>query len=219
MVVLRLVDVYKYIGGDVILNGAGLEVGEGEIIVVKGRSGVGKTTLAKIASLLVKPERGSVYFMGGDVTGINDHERSLIRLSKIGYIDQEYRLLPRLRVYENIELPLALLGYPREARWKIIMKVMELLEIKGLENRFPHELSGGQRQRVAIARALVKKPALIVADEPFSNLDEYSAERVLGAFKEMAKDGTAILITTTEMEAEYGATRYYVLKGGRLYVD
>ncbi|MEM0341123.1 MAG: ABC transporter ATP-binding protein [Desulfurococcus sp.] len=217
--VLRLVDVYKYIGGDTILNGAELEVGEGEIIVVKGRSGVGKTTLAKIASLLVKPDRGSVYFMGRDATSINEYERSLIRLRKIGYIDQEYRLLPRLRVYENIELPLALLGYPREARWKIIMEVVELLEIKGLENRFPHELSGGQRQRAAIARALVKKPALIVADEPFSNLDEYSAERVLGVFKEMAKDGTAILITTTEMEAEYGATRYYVLKGGRLYVD
>ncbi|MEL9908769.1 MAG: ATP-binding cassette domain-containing protein [Desulfurococcus sp.] len=217
--VLRLVDVYKYIGGDTILNGAELEVGEGEIIVVKGRSGVGKTTLAKIASLLVKPDGGSVYFMGRDATSINEYERSLIRLRKIGYIDQEYRLLPRLRVYENIELPLALLGYPREARWKIIMEVVELLEIKGLENRFPHELSGGQRQRAAIARALVKKPALIVADEPFSNLDEYSAERVLGVFKEMAKDGTAILITTTEMEAEYGATRYYVLKGGRLYVD
>ncbi|MEM4427600.1 MAG: ATP-binding cassette domain-containing protein, partial [Zestosphaera sp.] len=148
---LELRDVSKVVGNEFVLAGVSLSLRRGEVLVIRGRSGVGKTTLAKIASLLLTPDKGSVKFMSNDLSNSSDNLKSLLRLKYIGYVDQEYALLPRLTVYENVELPLALLGTPKIERRGRVNEVLKLVGLGGLENRYPAELSGGERQRVAIA--------------------------------------------------------------------
>lgn len=202
---LELRNVSKIVGNEPVLTSVSLDLRRGEVLVVRGRSGVGKTTLAKIASLQLKPDGGSLKFMSTDLTDSSDALKSLLRLKYIGYIDQEYTLLPRLTVYENVELPLTLLGVPKKERRSRVSEVLSQVGLGGLENRYPDELSGGERQRVAIARALVKKPKLLVADEPFSNLDEITTSKIVDLFKTLVSEvKAAILITTTDLNADYG---------------
>ncbi|MCS7099116.1 MAG: ATP-binding cassette domain-containing protein, partial [Sulfolobales archaeon] len=170
--VLLLRNVSKTMNRELVLRGIDLELKTGEVVVVRGRSGVGKTTLAKIASLQLLPDGGSVMFLGVDVGRLREYERSSLRLRYVGYVDQEYTLLQELTVRENVELPLALLGAPKSERVRAAEELLRRLGLRNYGDRYPTELSGGERQRVAIARALVKKPRLLVADEPFSNLDE-----------------------------------------------
>ncbi len=203
MELLELRSVSKVVGNELVLVGVSLSLKSGDVLVVRGRSGVGKTTLAKIASLQLVPDEGSVKFMGIDLTNSNDDLRSLLRLRYVGYVDQEYTLLPRLTVRENVELPLALLGIPKKEREDRVRYVLDQVGLGGLEDRYPTELSGGERQRVAIARALVKKPKLLVADEPFSNLDEITTSKIVSLLKTLLPE-TAILITTTDLSADYG---------------
>ncbi len=219
MSVLTLREVRKAVGGEVVLERVSLELKPGSALVVKGRSGVGKTTLARIASLQLLPDSGYVEFLGYDVSSLSDSARSSLRLAYVGYVDQEYSLLPRLSVYSNVELPLLLRGTPAEERVRRVSHYLELLGIKHLSSRYPTELSGGERQRVAIARALVKKPKLLVADEPFSNLDEVTTSTALEVFRETMRElGTAILILTTDLYADYGIGEVRFLKGGTLAV-
>jgi len=212
---LELRNVSKVVGNELVLVSVSLSLRSGDVLVVRGRSGVGKTTLAKIASLQLVPDEGSVKFMGVDSTNLNDDLRSLLRLKYIGYVDQEYALLPRLTVYENVELPLALLGVPKKERRDRVRYVLDQVGLGGLEDRYPTELSGGERQRVAIARALVKKPRLLVADEPFSNLDEITTFRIVSLLKNLLPE-TAILITTTDLSTDYGVGVSKFLVRGKL---
>jgi putative ABC transport system ATP-binding protein len=212
---LELRNVSKVVGNELVLVSVSLSLRSGDVLVVRGRSGVGKTTLAKIASLQLVPDEGSVKFMGVDSTNLNDDLRSFLRLKYIGYVDQEYALLPRLTVYENVELPLALLGVPRKERRDRVRYVLDQVGLGGLEDRYPTELSGGERQRVAIARALVKKPRLLVADEPFSNLDEITTSRIVSLLKNLLPE-TAILITTTDLSTDYGVGVSKFLVRGKL---
>jgi putative ABC transport system ATP-binding protein len=212
---LELRNVSKVVGNELVLVSVSLNLRSGDVLVVRGRSGVGKTTLAKIASLQLVPDEGSVKFMGVDSTNLNDDLRSFLRLKYIGYVDQEYALLPRLTVYENVELPLALLGVPRKERRDRVRYVLDQVGLGGLEDRYPTELSGGERQRVAIARALVKKPRLLVADEPFSNLDEITTSRIVSLLKNLLPE-TAILITTTDLSTDYGVGVSKFLVRGKL---
>lgn len=154
-------------------------------------------------------------FMGIDLTNSKDDLRSLLRLKYIGYVDQEYVLLSKLTIYENVELPLALLGIPKKEREDRVRYVLDQVGLGGLENRYPTELSGGERQRVAIARALVKKPKLLVADEPFSNLDEITTSKIVSLLKTLLPE-TAILITTTDLSADYGIGVSKFLVRGKL---
>lgn len=215
MELLELRNVSKVVGNELVLVSVSLNLRSGDVLVVRGRSGVGKTTLAKIASLQLVPDEGSVKFMGVDSTNLNDDLRSFLRLKYIGYVDQEYALLPRLTVYENVELPLALLGVPRKERRDRVRYVLDQVGLGGLEDRYPTELSGGERQRVAIARALVKKPRLLVADEPFSNLDEITTSRIVSLLKNLLPE-TAILITTTDLSTDYGVGVSKFLVRGKL---
>ncbi|MEM2847997.1 MAG: ABC transporter ATP-binding protein [Zestosphaera sp.] len=214
---LELRDVSKVVGNEFVLAGVSLSLRRGEVLVIRGRSGVGKTTLAKIASLLLTPDKGFVKFMSNDLSNSSDNLKSLLRLKYIGYVDQEYALLPRLTVYENVELPLALLGTPKIERRGRVNEVLNQVGLGGLENRYPAELSGGERQRVAIARALVKKPRLLVADEPFSNLDEITTSNIVRLFKTLVSETeAAILITTTDLNTDYGIGTSKFLIHGKL---
>lgn len=214
--ILQLIEVSKTIGGEIVLAGVDLELESSSIILVRGRSGVGKTTLAKIASLLIRPDSGRVLFNGVDAwssPGVRVHARSRC----IGYIDQDYVLLPELTVWENIELPLVMIGVNKVERSRVIREALDMLGLRGLESRHPSELSGGQRQRVAIARAIVKKPLVIVGDEPFSNLDNETTKIVMTYFRELSRDlGTSILITTVDLYGEYDVDREYLLERGVL---
>lgn len=215
---LRLLSICKSIGGNIVLNNIDLDIGSGDIIVVRGRSGVGKTTLAKIASLLLKPDKGSIEFMNKDITSLNNSMISYLRLRYIGYIDQMFRLIPYISVYENIELPLKMIGIPKNKRRKKILDIASLLGIDDKLYRYPDELSGGEKQRAVIVRAIAKEPKLIVGDEPTSNLDDYTAQNIVKIFREIANDkDIAILITTTDFYQDFAQDKDLLLSNGRLY--
>jgi ABC-type lipoprotein export system ATPase subunit len=215
--VLELQGVRKTIGGDTVLRGVDLSLGPGRVVAVRGRSGVGKTTLAKVAALLLKPDSGLVYFNGLDTSKLSESELSSTRLKYIGYVDQDCSLIDELTVWENIELPLRLMNIERSNRAGIIGEVLEVLGLKGLEGRRPRELSGGQRQRVVLARALVKKPILLVADEPFAHLDDETVRVVMGYIRQLVSvSGLAVLITTTDLYAGMDVDEDYYLVNGVL---
>lgn len=215
--VLKLANVVKSFSGSRVLRGVSLEVPKSTVVLVRGRSGAGKTTLAKISALLLEPDSGQVLFNGLNVLQASRAERSKIRLKYIGYVDQEFTLIGELTVRENIELPLALLSVDKSRRSQAVNEVIERLELKGLAYKYPDELSGGQRQRVAIARALVKGPQLLVADEPFSNLDRLTALSVLEYIMQLSRErGLSAIVTTVELSEEYNADIEYILEGGEL---
>jgi ABC-type lipoprotein export system ATPase subunit len=215
--VLELHEVHKSIGGDAVLRGVDLLVPSGAVVVVRGRSGVGKTTLARLAALLLRPDRGRVAFMGLDTCRLGDSEASALRLRHIGYVDQECTLVEELTAWENAELPLRLLGVSENAREEALREVFEALGLTGLELRKPRELSGGQRQRVALARALAKKPKLLVADEPFAHLDDETTIAAFEYIRLLAKEsGMAALITTTDLYTRMEVDEDYLLERGVL---
>ncbi|MEM4053648.1 MAG: ATP-binding cassette domain-containing protein [Ignisphaera sp.] len=217
MSLLKLVNIWKKYSGEYILKGIHLEVSEGKVVLIRGRSGVGKSTLAKIACLLMKPNMGLVIYRDNDVWRLSESRRASIKLKEIGYIDQSYTLLPELTVWENIELPLKILGVDKEERRKIIVELIETFEINGLEDHYPDQLSGGQRQRVAIARALAKKPKLLIADEPYSNLDDKTTEIIHNYVKKIVKKSNiATIITTVDLHTYYDNDEEYILKDGVL---
>lgn len=189
----------------------------GEVVVVRGRSGVGKTTLARVAALILRPLKGRVEFMGLDAWALSDSARSCLRLARIGYVDQGSSLLWDMTALENVELPLKLAGLPREARRRRAVEALRRLGLGGKESRYPEELSGGERQRVAVARALAKNPDLLVLDEPLASQDDLSADNVLSVVRGYASErGAGVLMTTTDLASPYGADSDYVIVRGRL---
>jgi len=213
--VLRIERVSKSLGKTLVLEDVSLKIDEGEFVVVRGRSGVGKTTLARIAALMLRPDSGHVILRDVDVTGLDDGRLSRMRLSHIGYVDQYFSLIESYTVYENVELPLRMMGLPAEERQRRVAEALRLLEIESLSNFLPGELSGGQRQRVAIARAIAKEPVLLVADEPTSNLDDKSESYVVSLFRELARSGKAVLMTTTDLLTDFPVDRDLVLQNSR----
>jgi putative ABC transport system ATP-binding protein len=202
------------------LSGVSLTVESGEFMAVVGRSGSGKTTLLDVAGLLLRPTSGSVLIDGVDAASLPDRHRAAIRATRIGFVFQEYNLLPALSVLDNVLLPRR---YGGGNRASARARARELLDLVGLGNRIRHrpdELSGGQQQRVAIARALVNRPALVLADEPTGAVDSETSTQLVGLMRRLnAEDGTAFVIVTHDLELAGQTDRIVRLRDGEIAAD
>jgi putative ABC transport system ATP-binding protein len=188
------------------------ELGAGEYVAIRGESGVGKSTLLNIVAGLDTPDRGAVLLDGVDIAALEDDARTLLRRDAMGFVFQAFHLLPHLTVVQNTALPLRIAGRGRRESEARAREVLEALRLSPLASRYPRTLSGGETQRVAIARALVHQPRLILADEPTGNLDEKTAEIVLGLLRDAVKrSGGAGIIVTHSSRAAATADRTYVL--------
>ncbi len=219
MNVLQTIDLKKYYGSEPnitrALDGISLSVEQGEFVAVVGTSGSGKSTLLHMMGGLDTPTSGSVIVRGDELAKKNDEELTIFRRRNIGFIFQNYNLVPILNVYENIVLPVELDGDTADERF-----MDEIVEMLALEDRLmnmPNNLSGGQQQRVAIARALITKPAIILADEPTGNLDSKTSADVLGLLKRTSMEfNQTIVMITHNNEIAQLADRIVRIEDGRI---
>jgi len=214
----RVVKIYRV--GEVVtygLRGVDLEVYRGEFVAIMGPSGSGKSTLLNMMGLLDRPTKGRVIIDGVDTSRLSSRQLAYFRNRKIGFVFQQFNLINRLTVLENIELPLIARGIPRPQR--IALAKRALLKAGGdlswLPKR-PNQLSGGQQQRVAIARAIVGSPDIILADEPTGNLDRASSKIVMQTFLELNKMGHTIVMVTHDPEVANCTQKIYVLRDGKI---
>ncbi|NLY55668.1 MAG: ABC transporter ATP-binding protein [Firmicutes bacterium] len=196
------------------LRGVDLTVYQGEYVAIMGPSGSGKSTLMHIIGCLDRPTGGVLRIEGVDTRSLRDNALAQLRNRAIGFVFQDFNLLPRLTIEENVEIPLVYAGIPARRRKQL---AREMLEKVGLAERLGHkptELSGGQRQRVAIARALVNNPAIILADEPTGNLDSKTGAEIRAIFTELNQAGNTIVLVTHEREVALDAQRIIHLRDG-----
>ncbi len=212
----------KFQNGDqeiIALNNVSFSVPEGQFLTVSGRSGSGKSTLLYQLGLLDIPSNGEVWIDGKDYVPVGENERTDVRLNSLGYIFQDYAILPSLTALENTMLPLLMQGYStKEAEIKAVI-ALERLGIKDRMNNLPSQLSGGQQQRVSIARAIAHDPKIIFADEPTANLDSETSEQVIQAFLDLNKDGQTIIMVTHEPEYAKLADRTIFMTDGAMTSD
>ena len=221
---LELVDLGKHYqqGKTVVraLDGVSLRIGAGEFVSVVGRSGSGKTTMLDLVGLLLRPSFGKLLIDGADTATLTDGQRADVRGQRIGFIFQEYNLLPALNVVENVMLPLR---YARTRTAGGRARALELLEVVGLAYRVSHrpdELSGGQQQRVAIARALINRPSLVLGDEPTGSVDTETAAQLIGIMKTLNREAkVTFMIVTHDLEIAGQTQRVIRLKDGRVTSD
>jgi len=218
--ILRLVDVGKtYATGSVeveALHGISMEVDRGEYVAIMGPSGSGKSTLMHILGCLDVPTTGSYDLAGEDVSRMSEDALAHVRNRQIGFVFQQFNLLPALSAWRNVELPLCYSGVGRAERKSRAMRALERVGLGDRVDHRPGELSGGQQQRVAVARALVTDPALILADEPTGNLDSHSSTDVLRLFAELHEQGRTIVIITHEREVAESAQRAVRILDGQI---
>lgn len=213
--VIELVNLWKRYKSTELLRGVKLAVEQGQFISIRGKSGMGKTTLLKIIGLLEPYDTGELRLLGRDINGLGDNQKSDIRLNQIGFVFQFFNLIPSLTVSENIELPLALAGIRKRERKQRANELLKYFDLTGLSERFPESLSGGERQRIAVIRALVKNPAIILADEPTSSLDEENSNLLMNLLTAVNRDKKVTLVlTTTDQYEKLPTTRDYLLKDG-----
>ena len=209
------------IGGETLaaLDGIDLEIRRGEFAALMGPSGSGKSTLMNILGCLDRPSAGSYKLDGAEVAGLSDDALAATRNKKIGFVFQNFNLLPRISALDNVALPLVYAGVGRRERTE---RAQQMLAAVGLSDRgahLPNELSGGQRQRVAIARALVNDPHIIMADEPTGNLDTKSTKEIMDLFARMHEKGHTIILVTHEPEIALRANRQLLVRDGRITRD
>jgi len=203
------------------LRGVDLKVEQGEFSTIFGPSGSGKTTLLNMIGCLDTPTEGEIRLNGNKVSDLSRKALAMTRRFNIGFVFQSYNLIPVLTAYENVEFAIRLIDHTSDLQIKEkVLKILDEVGLKGLENRRPNELSGGEKQRVAIARALVKEPKLVLADEPTANLDSKNATDVVKIMVKMNKElGTTFIFSTHDpMVMEY-AHRYINLKDGMISAD
>jgi len=199
-----------------ILKNVSLNINKGDYTAIMGSSGSGKTTLLNIIGLLDTLTKGSYQLFEQEVGCIKENEAAKIRRKKIGYIFQKFNLLPRLKVIDNVCLPLILDGWEKREAKKRGLVMLERVNLVHRADHTPKELSGGEQQRVSIARALVNKPGLLIADEPTGNLDQKSEERVLQFLDELNKEGITIIMVTHSTKVAKYAKKLIYLRNGEL---
>lgn len=202
-----------------VLKGIDLNIGKQEFVALMGPSGSGKSTLMNILGCLDTLSSGQYLLNGHDISELSDNQLAEIRNKEIGFVFQQFNLLPRLTAVENVALPLIYAGVPKKDR---LQKAMTMLEKVKLADRFHHksnELSGGQIQRVAIARALINDPSIILADEPTGNLDSKTSSEIMGLLSEIHQQGNTVVLVTHEEEIARYAHRVVRLRDGLIESD
>ena len=219
MSILKTENLKKYYGKEPnvvrALDGVSLEIEDGEFVAVVGTSGIGKSTLLNMMGGLDVPSSGKVIIADKDLSGMDDDRLTIFRRRRIGFVFQNYNLIPILNVYENIVLPVSLDGEKPDETY--LKKIISLLGLEQKLMEMPNNLSGGQQQRVAIARALASKPAIILADEPTGNLDSKTSQDVLGLIKMTSRQfhQTVVMITHNEEIAQL-ADRTIRIEDGKI---
>ncbi|HIZ78760.1 MAG TPA: ABC transporter ATP-binding protein [Candidatus Lachnoclostridium stercorigallinarum] len=220
---IELKDIYKiYRMGDEEVHandGITLTICKGEFVAIVGKSGSGKSTLMNIIGALDVPTSGSYYLGGEDVSDMTDDQLADIRNRMIGFIFQQYNLLPKLNLLENVELPLLYAGVGREERRERAMASLERVGLKEKWKNMPNQLSGGQQQRVSIARALAGDPSLILADEPTGALDSRTSREVLDFLKRLNEEGNTIVMITHDNSIAVEAKRVVRIHDGKINFD
>jgi putative ABC transport system ATP-binding protein len=219
--VIRIIELWKNYGedgsGTPALRGANIEIKKGDIVALFGKSGSGKSTLFNLIAGLDRPTKGRVEVEGQDLEALGERGRTTLRRMKLGFIFQFFNLLPTLTAFENVFLSLELTN---KSKPEVAVNALKEVGLEGKEQRFPNELSGGEQQRVAIARAIVKKPSIILADEPTGNLDTATGNQILDLLTRRCHEfGTTLIMAThTPLTCRY-ATRMLRMVDGVIFEE
>jgi putative ABC transport system ATP-binding protein len=199
-----------------VLRSISFSVEPGEYVSIMGQSGAGKSTLLNILACLDTPTSGDYFFRGQNIAALSENRLADLRNREIGFVFQNFNLLPKLTVAGNVELPLIYNSTPRAERHRRVRDILERFGLWERRRHRPNEISGGQKQRVAIARALVKKPTVIFADEPTGNLDSHTTGEILTVLDMLSKEGNTIIMITHEAEVARHASRVLHLSDGTI---
>ncbi len=199
-----------------VLRGIDLEVKEGEFLGIMGKSGAGKSTLMYQIGLLDHPTGGEIVIGGVNTENLSTEDRTQMRLSDLGYVFQDYALIPELTALENVMIPLLMKGLSHEEAINISKEILERMELLHRVGNKPSQLSGGEQQRVSIARAMAHKPKILFADEPTANLDTASGHSVIQLFQDLHKAGQTIIMVTHEEEYSKYCNRIVYLEDGKI---
>lgn len=202
-----------------VLKGITLDINKNEYVALMGPSGSGKSTLMNILGCLDTPTAGSYILNGHDVSRMSDNDLAEVRNREIGFVFQQFNLLPRLTAAENVALPLVYAGMPKKERLEKALHVLDMVSLADRSHHRPNEMSGGQNQRVAIARALVNDPSLILADEPTGNLDTKTSYEIMDIFEKIHASGNTVVLVTHEEDIANHARRIIRLRDGVLESD
>ncbi len=223
MTVIELDDVRKIYGSGTLaveaVRGVSARIDEGDMVAIMGPSGSGKSTLMHIIGCLDVPTSGAYRLMGDDVSRMSEVELAEVRNHRIGFVFQQYNLLPSLQAWRNVELPLTYAGVGKLERRQRAMEALERVGVAEQALHRPGEMSGGQQQRVAVARALVTNPDLILCDEPTGALDTVAAAEVLGLLQELHRAGRTVVLITHEAEVAAGAEKIMRIRDGLFLGD
>lgn len=218
---IRLVDVhriYRTAGSEVhAVNGVTLDIPRGKMTAIVGRSGAGKTTLLNLIAGLDQPTQGQVLIDGQDITALGESEKVALRREKLGFVFQNFGLLPLLTAAENVSVPLRMRQLPRAERERRVLEALDWVGLRPRSKHRPHELSGGEQQRVALARALAAQPALLLADEPTGQLDSQTGKRVLAVMRRLVDElGITLVAVTHDNQVRDAADVVLHLNDGKL---
>ena len=220
---IELKDIYKiyHMGEETVhaLDGINLTVDQGEFVAIVGSSGSGKSTAMNIIGCLDVPTSGSYHLGGIDVSTMEDDQQAEIRNKMLGFIFQQYNLIPKLTVQENVELPLLYAGISSEERHERAIQSLTRVGLADKRKNLPSQLSGGQQQRVSIARALAGDPAVILADEPTGALDSHTSREVLGMLQKLHREGNTVVLITHDNSIAVQAERIIRLEDGHIVYD
>lgn len=213
----KVIKSYPVAGDDlVVLKDINLQINKGEFVAIMGPSGSGKSTLMNIIGCLDKPSSGEYLLNGKQVSDYDEKELAQVRNQSVGFVFQQFQLLPRLNALQNVELPMIYAGIGKKERLERAAEALEKVGLADRADHLPNALSGGQKQRVAIARAIVNEPDIILADEPTGALDSKTGVQIMDMFTMLNKEGTTVILVTHEAEIASYAERTVFVRDGKL---